>query len=119
MHFCVPVFTCSQFESLYFYCLFLLGTVCPKPNINFHISIHINENKSKIKSYMETSVGNEGGFFLSILLFKKYHSAVIRSQNPEKRESLNRREKSFAESLNKLNSIDQIFKRNQYFYNKM
>lgn len=66
MHFCVPLFTCSLFESLYFYCLFLLGTVCPNLNINFciHTSIHINKTKSKIKSYTETFVGNEGGFFL-------------------------------------------------------
>lgn len=91
MHFCVLVFTCSLFESLYFYRLFLLGTVCPKPNINFHIrisipiSIPINKNKSKIKSYTETSVGNEGGVFPWYFVVQEISlSVAIRSQNPEK-----------------------------------
>lgn len=65
MHPSVPVFTSCLFESLYFYCLFLPGVLCAKPNINFHI--RINKNKSKIKSYAETFVANDGGFFFLVL----------------------------------------------------
>lgn len=117
MHFCVPVFTCSLSESLYFYCLFLLGTACPKPNINFHIhiSIHINKNKSKIKSYKETSVG----FFLVFCCAKNITLCSDKVSKPGKRESLNSRDKSFVESIKKLNTTDQILKRNLYFSNKM
>lgn len=120
-HFCVPVFICSLFESLCFYYLVLLGTVCLKPNINFyiHISICINKNKSKIKSYIETSVGNEGGFCLSICCAKIITLCSDKVSKPGKRERLNSRDKSFAESNKKLRTLEQILKSNLYFSNKM
>jgi len=82
----------------------------------------MNKNKSKIKSCIETSVGNEGGFFsLVFCCAKNITLCSDKASKPGKRESLNSGDKSFAEGIKKLNTINQILKKKTtlYFSNKM
>ena len=61
----------------------------------------------------------EEAFFLVLCCAKNITLCSDKVSKPGKRESLNSRDKIFAESIKKLNTTDQILKRNLYFSNKM
>lgn len=109
---CTPVAIYIQFSDLGH---LLSDAVCPKLNINIHI--HNDKNYSTTKSCMETSVGNASLFVVFFFFFFFPHSILscfsLCSDKITKRrkgESLNSRNMSFVESIEKLNTFDPILK---------